>query len=275
MKRREFLTTAATVSLATAATAGTVQAQTRRRRTTPQPRRQRQYIELRTYRFADANRKAILIESIDKALIPALNRQGIATVGAFTVFEGEKKSTPGYDDAVFVVIPYNSAATFTDLNARLLADKKFVDAAAAVLKAPLAETVYQTAESTLMYGFPQCPRVEVPTKAADRIAQLRYYKSHNIDRNALKIRMFDVDGELRLFRESGMNPIFFGETLFGQMMPNLTYMLGFESVEALDKGWAAFVARPEWKKLSQDPLYHETATKIDNVFLKPTVGSQI
>ena len=41
-----------------------------------------------------------------------------------------------------------------------------------------------------------------------------------------KIEMFNTGGELALFREVGMDPVFFGEALLGTRVPNLTYMLG-------------------------------------------------
>ena len=70
---------------------------------------------------------------------------------------------------------------------------------------------------------------------------------------------------------------FFGETLIGSKMPNLTYMLVFENMAAREKNWAAFVSDPEWKKLSTTPGYTdaEIVSNISNVFLRPTAYSQI
>ena len=61
--------------------------------------------------------------------------------------------------------------------------------------------------------------------------------------------------EIAIFRRTGLRPVFFGETLVGSGMPSLTYMLTFENMEERTRNWAAFVADPEWKKLSTTPGY--------------------
>jgi len=72
-----------------------------------------------------------------------------------------------------------------------------------------------------------------------------------------------------------MLPVFMGGALFGSWSPNLTYMLSFPNDEARRAGWKKFVTSPEWKKLSSDPTYARTATRIRNLFLKPSPKSQI
>jgi len=37
---------------------------------------------------------------------------------------------------------------------------------------------------------------------------------------------------IAIFRRAGLQPVFFGETLIGAKMPNLTYMLVFENMAA-------------------------------------------
>ncbi len=61
----------------------------------------------------------------------------------------------------------------------------------------------------------------------------------------------------------------------GTKLPNLTYMLGFESEEALKAAWAKFGQHPDWLKLRNDPLYRDTVSTITNLLLRPTGGSQI
>ena len=87
----------------------------------------------------------------------------------------------------------------------------------------------------------------------------------------------DVPGniELDLFRRSGMAPVFFGSALFGSMAPNVTYMLSFENDEKRREGWGNFVNSDEWKTKSKDPQYERTATRIRNLFLKPSKNSEI
>ena len=68
-----------------------------------------------------------------------------------------------------------------------------------------------------------------------------------------KIEMFNDAGEIKIFRRVGLNPVFFGETLVGRNMPNLTYMVAFDDMAAREKAWNAFRVDPEWVKLRSRP----------------------
>ncbi len=85
------------------------------------------------------------------------------------------------------------------------------------------------------------------------------------------------NGEIDIFRKTGLNPVFFGETLIGGKMPNLTYMLSFDSMEEQKAGWKRFVSSPEWKSLSSIPAYADKTILcgITNLNLKPMACSQL
>ncbi len=126
-----------------------------------------------------------------------------------------------------------------------------------------------------MLAFDGVPQVEVPTTADSRLLQLRIYESHNTERAIKKIEMFNEGGELKIFRRCGMNPVFFGQSLIGAKLPNLTYMLSFENKEAMSKAWAAFGQDPAWLKLRRDERYKDTVSNVTNLILRPTTSSQI
>ena len=46
--------------------------------------------------------------------------------------------------------------------------------------------------------------------------------------------------------DTGLRPVFFGETLFGRLMPNLTYMLAFKDMADRDKNWDTFRTSAQW-----------------------------
>ena len=89
--------------------------------------------------------------------------------------------------------------------------------------------------------------------------------------------MFNDAGEIKLFRETGLNPVFFGRAIAGTKMPNLTYMLGFNSMEEQKAAWKKFVSHPEWKKISGMPEYSDKAILcgITNISLTAAPYSQI
>ncbi|MCF0234570.1 MAG: NIPSNAP family protein, partial [Thermoguttaceae bacterium] len=130
-------------------------------------------------------------------------------------------------------------------------------------------------EIVVLRSFPTQPKITVPTKSDERVIQLRTYNSPNYERNAAKEKMFDVRGELDLFRRCQMAPVFFGRALFGSMAPNVTYMLSFPNDDIRKKGWGEFGGSAEWKEMSGEEEFKNTATRIRNLFLKPSEKSQI
>ena len=127
----------------------------------------------------------------------------------------------------------------------------------------------------MLLAFEGQPRLEVPTKAPTRVLQLRTYQSHNEERGRKKVQMFDAGGEVAIFRNVGLNPVFFGQAIIGSQLPNITYAVAFENDDAMKKAWDAFRADPDWKKLSQDGTYKDTVSTIINLILRPIDGSQI
>jgi hypothetical protein len=230
----------------------------------------KQYLELRLYQVASEAKQKLLVDFFRAAAIPALNRLGIGPVGVFQFME---EDTPN----LYVLLPHNSAESVssTRVAGRLMADREYRKAGAAVLDVPQSDPAYTRIESSLMLAFDGVPKVRTPAKGRSRVFQLRTYESHNAERARKKIEMFNTGGELEIFARTGLPVVFFGETLIGTKMPNLTYMLGFDSMEANKKGWETFMADPEWKKLRADLAYKDTVSYITNIMLRPASCSQI
>jgi len=87
--------------------------------------------------------------------------------------------------------------------------------------------------------------------------------------------MFNEGGEIAIFKKTGLQPVFFGETLIGPKLPNLTYMLVFDDMVTRDEKWDTFRRDPEWKKLSANPTYKDTVSNITDIILQPARYSQI
>jgi hypothetical protein len=123
------------------------------------------------------------------------------------------------------------------------------------------------------------PTVAVPPAAKNgsaRIFELRTYEAPNDRALARKIQMFG-DGEIDIFRRSGMLTVFFGQTIVGSRMPNLTYMLAYDDLAARDKAWSAFSADPAWQKLRATPGLSdaEIVNNVSNAILRPLAFSPI
>lgn len=228
----------------------------------------RQYYELRLYHVKDAEQKKGVEAFFAEAAIPALNRLGISPVG---VFEDEKEPSP-----VYVVIPYPSLESFATMTARVRADDEFLAKGAAFGNATGENPAFTLMEVSLLMAFTGMPKLEMPAKGPGRVAQLRIYESPSVMCGQKKIEMFNTR-ELAIFRKTGLNPVFFGEALAGGRMPNLTYMLAFESAEERDGAWTRFRSDPEWLELKAMPEYADKRILrgVTNLSLKPMACSQI
>jgi len=87
--------------------------------------------------------------------------------------------------------------------------------------------------------------------------------------------MFNQGGEIEIFRKTGLNPVFFGETLAGPQLPGLTYMLCHDNMQARDASWDRFIKHPDWLKLREDEKYKDSVSNITDIILQPTAYSQI
>ncbi len=264
MKRRDFIAATALAGAVPLSTIATAAAQ--RGKAEPE------YYEFRKYYLLSRGRRRSLDAFLRDAAIPAWNRHGIEPVGVFNVMYGPNRPT------IYVLLPHKSLESFATADERLAADARYQRDGATFLDAPLSEPAYVRIESSLMVAFDQMPRLEVPAGAAEgnpRIFELRTYESHSKKKAKKKIEMFNEGGEIAIFRKTGLGPVFFGETLIGPNLPNLTYMLSFDDMAMRDKRWQAFGSDPDWKKLSADQAYADTVSNITDVILRPARYSQI
>jgi hypothetical protein len=232
-----------------------------------------EYYELRLYQLRRGPQHNLINDYLKSAWLPAMNRIGIAPIGVFEVMVGPENPT------IYAIIPYKSLDLMAGAYERISSDPEYRKNAAAVMDAPPNEPAYMRTESSLMVAFEGMPHIQPPSfgaRQAGRIFELRTYESHSRKASKKKIEMFNT-AEIAIFHRTGLQPVFFGETLIGQRLPQLTYMLAFDSMESHDKNWATFGADPEWKKLSTTPgnTDGEIVSNISNVFLRPTSYSQV
>jgi len=167
----------------------------------------------------------------------------------------------------------DQAATLSE---RLAADPEHQKAGADYLAAPASDPVYDRIEISLHGAIAVLPKLEKPDTTKPRLLNLRIYESHNERAARKKIEMFN-EHELPIFRRVGLNPVFFGETLIGSKMPNLTYMLVFPDDAERKAAWGRFGADDGWKKLKAVPEYadKEIVSHITNKILTPAPYSGI
>lgn len=230
-----------------------------------------QFYELRRYRMASQEQREAVKAFYESAALPAMNRLGIKPIGVFERLEG------GDDSDLFVVLPYSSPGKMLEIPWELSADQTFLDAADEYLNRSKENPPFERIESSLMAAFQGMPQLEVPTRKKEgksRIFELRTYESYSELKGWRKVEMFN-DGEIEIFRRTGLTPVFFGKTLIGPDLPNLTYMITFADKEERDQNWKKFINDPGWKELQSDDYYADTVSNITNTFLVPTSFSQL
>lgn len=265
MNRRHFIGISGTAGLAAATAPLTAQA--------ADTGSGRDYYELRRYTVETEAQRRGLDSFFKDAAIPALNRLEVRPLGVFY----EREPQAGKQPAIYALLRHRSPESAVTLPNRLIEDPEFLSAGADYIDATASSPAYKRIESSLLVAFQGMPRMEIPVKTPGRVFQLRIYESPSEKTNLKKIEMFDQAGEIRIFREVGLNPVFFGRAIVGEKLPNLTYMLAFQSLEEQQAAWGRFVAHPDWKRLKEMPEYADKSilSGITNLSLVPADYSQI
>jgi hypothetical protein len=233
----------------------------------------REFYQLRRYSLTNGPQRKLCNDFFRDALIPALNRLEIAPVGVFDLTIGPE--TP----SIYVLMPSLKLETLATVETKLAQDAEYMKAGTAFLNAPATAPAFVRMESALLQAFEKMPRLQLPpatTAKGPRIFELRSYESPSDQDHRRKVEMMQ-SGEQKIFADAGFFQVFYGDMIVGPRMPNLTYLLSYESVADRDKRWGAFVSDPAWKKMTADPRYsfEEIVSKITNVILTPTSYSQI
>lgn len=202
-----------------------------------------------------------------KALIPALNKSGIKSVG---VFRETSLSEPA---KIYTVIPYASFDDFGKVAAALNDDKEFIQASSEYNNIAQEQSVYERFDSSLLLAFEGYPKMVLPSRE-QKLFELRIYEGYSEDAVKRKVRMFN-QGEIDIFKDVKLPAVFYGQNIAGKDMPALTYMAAYTNMQERDSVWKNFSAHPEWQKMSKLPEYANTVSKIHKIFLERLPYSQI
>ena len=232
-----------------------------------------QFYEVRSYVLGDKGDAAAIDEYLSNALLPALGRQGVGPVGVFANSKSDQTGSP----RIIVVIPHDNANAVAAVKFKVESDSDYQAAAKAHLGRGPNESPYQRIESELLIAMDCMPRVKVPDGSLnnkDRVYELRIYESPNEHLGNLKVDMFN-SGEVPIFLDCKIQPIFIGQSVIGPYTPNLTYLTMYSSETAREKGWKAFREHPDWKVLKEVAKYKGTVSKIHKYVLVPKGYSQM
>lgn len=227
----------------------------------------RDFYELRIYHIETASQETQLDAYLEKALLPALHRNGVAKVGVFKPIASQADA----GKAVYVFIPYKSMKVYSGMAAKLKKDATYRSAGAAYINAPHDNPPYKRMETAFLQAFTGQPRFQeskVTGPKKDRVYELRSYEGATERLYEQKVKMFN-EGEMDIFTKLDFNPVFYAETIAGAHMPNLMYMTTFTNMESRDAHWKAFGTDPDWDRMKVMPEYQNTVSKNDQRLLYP------
>lgn len=228
-------------------------------------------LELRRYKFSSENNKSQFHNFMRMVYIPALSNMGIGPIGAFAPIYL-------YDSfaSTYLLIPFDTVEQAFQLNQRLQSDAGYK--AKEFENMEQAAPLYHSYTSTLMSAFSNFPNINVPEicKAKKRrYFNLRTYKSHSRVALQRKIDMFNTDGEIEMHKKMGYEHIFFGEAIFGDELPNMSYMHVWENLDEYENLMRKFWNSPDFVELRNRPKYKNTTYDGFSILLRPEGYSQI
>ena len=232
-----------------------------------------QYYEVRSYVLGDQGDASAIDQYLDNALLPALARQGIGPVGVFTNSPEDETGSP----RIVVVVPYSNADQIAATKQKLDADSEYQAAAKAYLDRAPNDSPYKRIESELLVAMDCMPQLQVDPASLNnprRVYEFRVYESANERLGDLKVDMFNA-GEVPIFLDCGIQPIFIGQALVGPFTPNLSYLTVYPDEAARIEAWKAFRVHPDWLVLKEVQKYKGTVSKIHKYILSPKSYSQM
>ncbi len=229
MHRRGFLTSSSVAAAVGASASG-------------EDGTENQIFELRCYRlrYSKSDQFGRLTGFLRDEHLPMAKRLGLVQ-GYFRVTLGE------FTPRVYTLAAYDSLADMGQKMAAKRADEAFAKASAEFGSAD--EAPYDRVESWLLRAFDGMRSIEVPSVPEQpRTYDLRIYEQETARDTQEKMRMFN-EAEIEIFRDCGIHPLFFGETIVGSHMPSLMYMSHYADMDARGEAWSTFVRSDGWNEI--------------------------
>ncbi|UCD61660.1 MAG: NIPSNAP family protein, partial [Flavobacteriaceae bacterium] len=191
---------------------------------------QNEIYEFREYELKFGKSAKVLHDYFEKALIPALNEQGINNIGAF------EEIGDALPKKIYLLIAYDDLDDYQKILARLKKDQVFLQASKEYSNTAQEDFPVERYVTSLFTAFDGLPNIVKPAEGS-MVFELRTYEAYNEDAFQRKVKMFN-ESEFGIFDEVGLHSVFFGEKIAGPQMPCLTYLLAFRDMAERDTNWS-------------------------------------
>ncbi len=227
------------------------------------------YIELSTFRLHFGAQMDRLLAWLEKRAMPVFQKYLEGPSGIFSVDVGP------HVPAVVFIHAYPSLAALESVIAKLGADQEWI---AAMSEVEAEGPAFYREDFTILRALPFSPplKATAPGDPVHKIYELRTYEASTYRQLEFMHQRFSA-GEIEVFRQCGIHPILYADTFIGPNLPNMVYMIPFESEAHREKAWAAFRAHPDWRKIADEWMKKsgELARNISSSILVPTSFSML
>lgn len=237
-----------------------------RARAAAETRRNNFYL-LESLRLQQGTQRSRLDEFYTRTMLPALNRFKVAPP---LVLEGViGPHTP----EMLLVLACTTMTELSDMLSKLAADPVVAKGLAMLESGP--EPPYDSRQMTVVGAAPYSPPF-LPETLSDKANPRRYFELrvyHSSSSTILRALHERFAGpETKIFARSGIHPVLYSSTVFGGEMPNLTYLIPFDSLAAREKAWDTFSGDPEWLKVREESNRNGQLVSVSNISIYRAVA---
>lgn len=200
---------------------------------------------LESFKLKNGTELPRLHEHFSKTLLPAADR----IWGGPKIFL-EALVAP-HMPQLLVVYGFRSLDEMWGVHGKMMEDEKLAKAFQALDSGP--EPPFETLDTTLLEATPYSPEIAAGPPKTSRIFELRTYHSPTYTQLMALHERFSGP-EIKIFHRVGIHPLFYTSTVIGQNIPNLTYLIPFDSLADRERAWNAFGADPEWVKVRKESI---------------------
>lgn len=154
---------------------------------------------------------------------------------------------------VSLILGFASLEELWNVHGKMIANEEWQAQYRAWEEGP--EPAYESRANVLLQAADYSPEIEISKepRKTPRVFELRVYHSPTGRQLAALHERF-AGSEIKIFHRSGVHPLFYSSTVFGAAIPNLTYLIPFDSLAEREKAWATFGGDPEWTKVRAESI---------------------
>lgn len=176
-------------------------------------------------------------------LLPMAKEFNVGPIGVF------KAAIADYTPHMMLLVEHANYERIQKNWGKLIADPRWREGISMLEKDDIP--AYESYENRLLQATRFSPPLSdaVGKSNKPRLFEFRVYHAPTFRQLIALLKRFSGP-EIKIFHKSGIHPILYATTIHGPDMPNLTYFIPFDSLEAREKAWAKFRQDPEWAKVA-------------------------